>query len=735
MKKADDAAHSISSAPFADARRSSSRLLAFRLRPSALPVASLLFVVALLPRVARLADFITTDEAYHWVDRVAGFSDALSRGRWAQTIQTGHPGVTTMWLGTFGQWLEGRLGPGWGDAPPAIAHLAWLRLPHALLEALAVPLAYALLRRLVPPLAAALAALLWAASPFLIAHGRLLHLDGLLTTFVTLSVLLLLCALEIGDRRLEAHAPTMRLSFTVLSGISAGLALITKGPALILLPFAGLLLVASRDWGLAIKERDWPGMLANLQSLISKYLLWLGAALLVVVLLWPALWVAPGAALDRYVGEIVSNGGRANGDGQFFLGQAVQDPGPLFYPVATLLRTTPAMLGGLLLFVVFGIRDWRLGYWRLGDWRLGGKNPDARPNHRHTNPSYPISNLRSPISNRATFALLAFVAFWTLVMTLGPKKFDRYVLPVWPALLVLAALGWGGLLEWARARAAGRWRAALGALCLALAFELAQLAWYNPYYLSYYNPLLGGGATAQRALLIGWGEGMDAVGAALRERPDIMEGPVLSALGATLQPFVPVPVKDVEELGRDPANYAVVYLESLQRAADPALYARLATTLPLRRVSIHGIDYATIYQLPRPLARPVGATFGDALRLAGVTVEYAPGQAMVTPAWDVRGRPAADYTMFVHIIDEQGAHVAGADVSPGGAGPPTSAWQPGEQRALPVVFPADLPPGSYRVVLGLYDAGGARLAVSGVAPADPALDGPNAVLVDTLVVQ
>src|SRR5215213_785140 len=60
----------------------------------------LLFLIALYPRVTRLADFITTDEAYHWVDRVAGFSDAIARGRWAQTILTGHPGVTTMWLGT-----------------------------------------------------------------------------------------------------------------------------------------------------------------------------------------------------------------------------------------------------------------------------------------------------------------------------------------------------------------------------------------------------------------------------------------------------------------------------------------------------------------------------------------------------------------------------------------------------------------------------------------------------------
>src|SRR4030095_9623448 len=40
----------------------------------------------------------------------------------------------------------------------------------------------------------------------------------------------------------------------------------------------------------------------------------------------------------------------------------------------------------------------------------------------------------------------AFALFWTLVMTLGPKKFDRYTLPTWPALLVLSAAGWKFLL-------------------------------------------------------------------------------------------------------------------------------------------------------------------------------------------------------------------------------------------------------------------------------------------------
>jgi len=269
-------------------------------------------------------------------------------------------------------------------------------------------------------------------------------------------------------------------------------------------------------------------------------------------------------------------------------------------------------------------------------------------------------------------------------------------------------------------------------LAAALIFQLGTLAYYHPYYLSYYNPLLGGGAAAQRALLIGWGEGMDQVGAYLSTRPDIQSGPVVSALARTLRPFVPVLVKDVIDINDSPANYAVVYLESIQRSASPEIYAAIRQTVPLRRITIHGIDYAEIYQLPKPFEQPIGAHFGDALVLRGVTVKHEPGRLVLTPSWDVRRRLPADYNVFIHLMDSSGHMGAQIDVAPGGAeGAPTSAWEPGQQIAvpLPLPLPDALPAGTYQVILGLYDSRtGERLAFSGGTPA--ATDGPNALLLD-----
>lgn len=661
--------------------------------------AVLIGMLALLPRVGNLADFFTTDEAYHWIERVAGFSAALRDGVLIKTSQTGHPGVTIMWLGTIGGWAEQfAVARGWAHAPDQLAHLAWLRLPHALLEALLIPWMYLLLRRLVSPLAALLAALLLATSPYLIAHARLLHLDALLASFTTLALLLLLLSLQHaadGNRQ-----PARR---TLLgSAICAGLALLTKGPALILLPFAGALLFLPVVQAGIIGRRSAPSW----QAFLLRYSMWLAVAALTVIALWPALWVDPRGMIVNYAQEILGNGRSANGDGQFFLGRAIADPGPLFYLVAGAFRTTPAMLLGLLLL--------------------------------------PLAVLRAPVHQRSTLlALLAFTVFWTCVMTVGPKKFDRYTLPTWPALLILAAAGLAALPELAAQApktpfVLRRLTALipLVVIALVLANDMLQTALIQPYYLSYYNSLFGGGPTAQRNLLIGWGEGMDQVGGYLNTLDNPGHEPVLSTLGATLRPFSAAPVQPIERFGQGRASYAVVYMESIQRAADPPLYAAIMRTVPLREIVINGIVYAKVYQVPRPFDHPLDVQVGDGLWARGFSLQQSRAQLIVMVAWDVRTQPAANYLLFLHLIDAAGQRVAQVDVAPGGD-QATRTWQPGRQIAVPIGLglPANLPGGRYRLVLGIYDQQtGARLPLGTAKQANATLDGPNTLLLDTITI-
>ena len=62
---------------------------------------ALLFLAALLPRIAKLDTFVTPDER-RWLQRSANFLYALDRRDYISTYQAGHPGVTVMWAGTAG---------------------------------------------------------------------------------------------------------------------------------------------------------------------------------------------------------------------------------------------------------------------------------------------------------------------------------------------------------------------------------------------------------------------------------------------------------------------------------------------------------------------------------------------------------------------------------------------------------------------------------------------------------
>src|SRR5262245_33109191 len=131
------------------------RIMSHRRSPPAWLIALALAALALLPRCLGLADFFTIDEPYHWIGRVRRFAEALGRGDWAATDLTGHPGVTTMWLGALGRRIGQLMGvQDLGGAGAGAAYLATLRLPLAVANGLAVAIGYLALRRLVrPPLA------------------------------------------------------------------------------------------------------------------------------------------------------------------------------------------------------------------------------------------------------------------------------------------------------------------------------------------------------------------------------------------------------------------------------------------------------------------------------------------------------------------------------------------------------------------------------------------------------
>ena len=134
------------------------------------------------------------------------------------------------------------------------------------------------------------------------------------------------------------------------------------------------------------------------------------------------------------------------------------------------------------------------------------------------------------------------------------------------------------------------------------------------------------------------------------------------------------------------------------------------------------------YQPPAQAANagnltPTAARLGDHFSLLGVEAEpdvLQPGQqATVRIAWRAGSPPDADYSVFVHLVDEDGLTVAQHDTMPGGGLFPTSQWAAGETHIEE--YGVELPATAYtpnhaRWLVGMYDAAsGQRLPVAAIA--------------------
>jgi hypothetical protein len=84
----------------------------------------------------------------------------------------------------------------------------------------------------------------------------------------------------------------------------------------------------------------------------------------------------------------------------------------------------------------------------------------------------------------------------------------------------------------------------------------------------------------------------------------------------------------------------------------------------------------------------------------------APGDVVtLTLYWRAEGTPSRDYQVFVHLVGEDPQPAAQADGPPLNGDYPTGMWEAGETIVdpHPIPLPADLPPGEYRLRVGLYD--------------------------------
>jgi len=258
-------------------------------------VSIVLFFLALIPRAVSLNVFLTPDE-HRWMKRSMDFLTALLNQDWASTFRTGHPGVITMWLGSasivvnhLAHLLPTRLSDSTASSPDLyhffytsysqahVALLVTMRLPVVLITSLSIVAIYFLSQKLFGNRVIGLmGAALLALDPFHLALSRVFHLDAMLASFMTLSVLSLL-AYRKGHRR----------CYILASGTTAGLAFLTKSPALILVPFAMLMIAGHRFFQGQAEHGTYSKQTTRSILTLAE---WSAAMAITVFLLWPAMW-------------------------------------------------------------------------------------------------------------------------------------------------------------------------------------------------------------------------------------------------------------------------------------------------------------------------------------------------------------------------------------------------------------------------------------------------------------
>lgn len=538
----------------------------------------LVFLAVLLPRLFELDRFVTVDEP-EWLFQSGNFYYALGQRDYAQTYRREHPGVVTLWAGAAGyHWLAPQYrGLGQGYVPTSQAEefqraqgLDPLQLLQAgrrvmvLITTVLLTLAFLYAQRLFGRWPALAGMLLLAFDPFHTGLTRLLHLDGMESNFMLLALLALLAFLYHGRKWYDL----------ALTGAAGALGMITKSPGTFIFLFIALWAFVAF---LQAQRKSEAG--SFWEQVLLPGLGFALTALLIVFLLWPAMWADPLGTLAKVFGGAFNYAQIGHG-ANYFNGQ-VYRPGaiawrdaPLYYLVSSLWRSTPLTLFGLLATVVF----------------FALRKPP----------------FKAPPRRKSVLALACFSLLFMAFMTLGGKKLDRYVLPALPPLMLVAGLGWVAFVEWL-AKSWAWFRCMKGQAAVLALVILAQLGCalsHFPYYLSYYNPLLGGPARAPQTMMIGWGEGLDLAAEYLNQKPGAEDMLVLSSIaygstsfffeGRAEQMFRFDHKLSVEkrQILRE-VDYALVYVNGWQRTTPELDF--FAGAKPEKVIYLNRLEYVRIY--------------------------------------------------------------------------------------------------------------------------------------------
>jgi len=148
----------------------------------------------------------------------------------------------------------------------------------------------------------------------------------------------------------------------------------------------------------------------------------------------------------------------------------------------------------------------------------------------------------------------------------------------------------------------------------------------------------------------------------------------------------------------------------IRREGDQPLAATFPSGEPAPDlVLLDLVSLRPVEPLSEDVAFPVGARLDEAITLVGYDLSQPtspnPQSITVTLVWRAEATLEADYTVFVHLLDESGALVAQADHPPLEGAYRTSFWAPGDVVRDPYRLTVDaaVPPCACTLLVGMYD--------------------------------
>lgn len=510
-------------------------------------------LVYLIPRVIGLGFDVINIDYPLWDNRASNFYIYLKTFNFVETYRTNHPGVTLMWLAGGAMEIFSRLYEHSFGIAPVINEFSifpWRSLFIKLILVFSIFILYLLAVFLIDKLfnkkIALLFFLLISLEPFVIAHDRIFHLEGLLTALIFVSILLSMYFWK-----------TKKLRFLICSAFFASFAFLTKITGIFSFIFFFLTTLVMAKMFSSKK---------SFKKVILSLLLFTVFFVMFVVIFFPAMWIQPLYTLQRMILGIFSFS--ETGHSQYFLGNWTDNPGILFYPIVFLFKSSPFLI--LWLFILLCFSLWHKGILKRTD-------------------KISTSNLKEII------LLILFIVFYLIEISLFSKKVPRYILPIYPPLILLVSIS----IIWAYKKSKAIVKKYIMLFfSLAIFSSIVIICNTYPNFLAYTNPLVGGMKTAD--YYIGnkhFGFGLKEIAEYMNEKPYVEEIKLIFDGDGTIGPFYLGMARNSLYIYRDHVSTADYFLLPYYLIDKDPMYLEYKKDFELEKVfNVNEYSYWYLYR-------------------------------------------------------------------------------------------------------------------------------------------